>query len=91
MRVLLPLLLLLAPVGCGGGGGDGDTGSAVDAASSERVVEAVEIQKEINADAGRAEEILQEHGMTIDDYEDMMAEISADPELSRQFNELLEQ
>ncbi|MDH3591967.1 MAG: hypothetical protein OER88_08820 [Planctomycetota bacterium] len=88
--VLFAVLLLIAAVGCGGGE-NGDAGSAAGAASNEKVLEAVEIQKAINADAGRAEEILQEHDMTIDDYEDLMAEISADPELSRSFNELLEQ
>ena len=54
----------------------------------ERFVEAHAIQNEISEDAGRAEEILQGHGMTLDDWDALMAELEADPELAAAYDAL---
>ena len=66
-------------------------GSASEEAATqlpERFVEAHAIQQEINEDAGRAVEILQGHGMTLEDWDALMAELQADPELAAAYDTL---
>jgi hypothetical protein len=48
------------------------------------------IAREIEADPESAEEILEEHEMSIEDFEALMYEIAADPEMSERYQELLE-
>lgn len=84
--VLIGLVAVLG-LACGGGEGDG----AVSAETEAEIENLVAIQKEIAADAGRAVEILQENDMTVEQWDDKMAEIAADPELNQMFNEKLDQ
>jgi len=51
---------------------------------------AAEIAQEIQASPDDAEEILEDHEMSIDDFEALMYEIAADPELSERYQALLE-
>ena len=83
------LIVLVAVLGLACGGGE-DAGS-VDSEAQAEIENLVAIQKEIAADAGRALEILEENGMTLEQWEDKMAEIAADPELNQMFNEKLGQ
>jgi len=62
--------------------------AAVDA-PSDIVERAAEIAKAIDADPDSAERILQDHGLTVEQFEDMMYEISADPELSKAYEAAL--
>ncbi len=55
---------------------------------NDRAKEAHAIQQEISEDAGRAVEILASHGMTLDDWEALMAELEADPELAEAYTAL---
>jgi hypothetical protein len=54
------------------------------------VQKAVAIAKEIEADPDAAEEVLERHGLDVEQFEGMIYEISADPELSRAYNAALE-
>ncbi len=79
-RVLSALLLLVAvATGCG------DDGEPQDIAER-----GAAIAREIRADPEHAEDILQEHEMSIEDFEALMYEIAADPEMSEKYQELLE-
>jgi hypothetical protein len=48
------------------------------------------IAREIRAAPGDAEEILEEHEMDIEQFEALMYEIAADPDLSERYEELVE-
>ena len=49
------------------------------------------IAREIRAEPAKAEAILEEHEITIEEFEALMYEIAADPELSARYEELLEE
>ena len=68
---------------------EGDAVEAVQTALPDTIRQAVEIARAIEADPDRAEEILSEAGLTIEQYEQRIYEIAADPELSRLYNEAL--
>lgn len=72
------LLLAIASFACG-------------ADSDDPAERGAEIAKEIQAAPANAEAILEEHEMTIDEFEALMYEIAADPELSERYQELLEE
>jgi hypothetical protein len=94
--VLMTLLL-----GCGGTADHGteavdadrpaaQTAPASDTAGAEDLVaRAVEIAKAIEADPDAAEAILEQHDLTIESYEALMYDISADPELTRAYEAAL--
>ena len=64
--------------------------AAVEApAPNDLVQKAVEIAKAIEADPDATEQILEGHGLTADEFEQMMFEISADPELSKAYEAAL--
>ena len=73
--MLLPLLL----VACGDTGGDGDP------AASSKAVMAAGIADEIAASPEQMEAILTKHGMTMQEFEDLIYEITEDPEMSEAF------
>jgi len=52
--------------------------------------QAAEIAREIKASPDDAEEILEDHEMSIEEFEAMMYEIAADPDLSERYQALLE-
>jgi len=54
------------------------------------VEKAVTIAKEIEADPDAVEEILERHGLDAEQFENMIYEISSDPELSRAYNAAME-
>jgi hypothetical protein len=53
---------------------------------SSRVDTAVRIAQGVQANPDRADAVLREHGMTVEEYEDLMYEIAADPAMSEEFN-----
>ncbi len=55
----------------------------------EQVRKAVEIARAIEADPDRSEAILEEAVMTADEYEALLYDIAADPELSRLYNQAM--
>lgn len=66
----------------------GDTAApAPEMADSVRT--AVGIARELEADPEAAEAILERHGMTTEEFDEMMYDIAADPELARQYREAL--
>jgi hypothetical protein len=79
---------LAAVLGCAGPGTEEQVAgseAAVESAPAEVaeiVTKAVDIAKEIEADPDSAETILANHEMTIEDFDQMMYDISADPDLS---------
>lgn len=53
--------------------------------SSSRVDKAVTVARAVEANPGRADEVLREHGLTTEQYEDLMYDIAADPDMSAEF------
>ena len=86
MRFSALVLLLVCSLlfACGGSGNGEEAGKDL----PDRFKEAHAIQQEISEDAGRAVEILASHGMTLDDWEALMAELEADPELAEAYTAL---
>ena len=95
----IPILMLALLAACGGGGGTEEaqaTGSQAAPANDEAtgaaddpVSLAVEIAEALEADPDSAEAILERHGLTVEQYEALMYDISADPELSRAYEAAL--
>jgi hypothetical protein len=50
---------------------------------------AAEIAGEMRAEPDRSAQILEEHDMTIEEFEALMYEVASDPELSRRYSEAL--
>ena len=76
--VVIALSLSLASLACGDDEPEDD---------AER---AAAIAREIKASPDDAEQILEDHELTIDEFEALMYEIAADPELSERYQTLLE-
>lgn len=98
-RILTTILALGlsagAPLGLIGCGDDDEAPpppsvAAAEAESDDPVDRAVAIGKAIKAEPDRTEEILAERGMTIEELEELMYEIAADPELSERYQEEME-
>jgi hypothetical protein len=89
--LLLLAALFVVFIGCGGSEpepaseAERETGSAAATASADLVTRAAEISKAIEADPDAAEEILQRYEITVEEFEQLMFEIAADPELSKAF------
>lgn len=70
-----------------------DTGEAAAATEAaplpEQVQKAVDIAKAVEAAPDRVEAILEQAVMTADEYEALLYDIAADPELSRLYNEAM--
>jgi len=58
-------------------------------ATGDIVQRAAEIARAIEADPDSAEQILQDQGLTAEQFEEMIYEISADPELSKAYEAAL--
>jgi hypothetical protein len=56
----------------------------------EKVELAAEIAREIQKAPGDADAILEKHGTTREEFEELLYEIAADPELSRAYREAVE-
>jgi hypothetical protein len=83
MRPLLAAILLsLCLASLPGCGDDGESDDPVERGAA--------IARQIKADPESAEEILEEHEMSIEDFEALMYEIAADPEMSERYQELFE-
>ncbi len=68
----------------------GEEAGVVDSAPlPEQVQKAVDIAKALEADPDRVAAILEEAVMTPDEYEALLYDIAADPELSRLYNEAM--
>jgi len=87
------LLLLVAALslaaGCSGSGSEPESSSTGEAETDDQVTRAAEIMKAIEADPDAADEILQSHDMTVEQFEQVMYEISADPALSKAYEAAL--
>ena len=83
--VLSLLLLLLAGCAAGTQQSGADTAATADE-TPEIVRQAVAITQEIEADPDAVEQILERHGLSVEQFEEMMYEISSDPALSRAYN-----
>lgn len=70
MRSFCPILFSLA-LACGGG--------------VDKVDQAITIAKELRAKPDDAEKILGQHGMSADQWEELMYEIASDPALAAKF------
>lgn len=88
--LLLLIVCGLVVAGCGAPAPEPpaeETAAAV--ATGDIVQRAVEIAKAIEADPDSAAQILEDHGLTVEQFEDMMYEISADPVLSKAYEAAL--
>lgn len=95
----LSIALTLALVGCGGPAHEsGDSPTVTELADAAKQVggslaglfdKAVEVAREIETDSSSAEDVLKQHGLTVEKFEDVLYEISGDRELSEKFNEAL--
>jgi len=96
MTVLLVILL----AGCDGHHDETDadragnadlaaSGEAQGAELPEIVRTAITVAREIEADPANTEAILADHGLTAESFEEMLYDISGDPELSRAYNAAL--
>ena len=70
--------------------GSGEEAAVVESAPlPEQVQKAVDVARALEADPDRVEAILEEAVMTADEYEALLYDIAADPELSRLYNEAM--
>jgi hypothetical protein len=89
--LLLGIALFVFSLGCAGSEpepaveAEPEAGSVTAAEPEDLVTRAAEIAAAIEADPDGAEEILQRHEVTIEEFEQMMFEIAADPELSKAY------
>ena len=93
MTRVAALALILAGSACSGQPGrqTGENGTTAGVAGSsaqenDRVQMAARIAREIQADPENAEAILDRHGKTKEEFEALLYEIAAEPELSRAYN-----
>jgi len=84
---LLALTLVAMPR-CGGGEETGQAYEPAAEASGEAslVERAATIALEIEADPDATEQILERHGVTAEEFEEMMLEISKDEQLRKEYN-----
>jgi hypothetical protein len=90
--ILLWIVLAAALAGCGGDAPEVEAESNTAAAtveSADLASRAASITKAMNADPDAVEAILESHGVTPDEFEQMMYEIAADPELSKAYDSAL--
>jgi len=89
------LVLATALLGCSGSGSvEPDSQVAAPNAStattpSDPVAKAVAVAREIEADADDVDAILERHGLTVETFEELLYDISSDPELSKRYNAAL--
>jgi hypothetical protein len=92
-RLLLVLILLLTMAVACGGSDSGPAGEPEAVAGAEAAKDlptrAAEITLAVEADPDSADAILEQHGVTVDEFEEMMFEIAADPELTRAYEAAL--
>ena len=88
----LALVLALAVAGCGDDDAAAVEGPAVEAAPAattaaedDPVASAVAISTALEADPENAEQVLASHDMSIEEFEQLMMDIAADPELSERY------
>jgi hypothetical protein len=74
-------LMSVALVACD----SGNDPAAGGAGGGDDVAKAVEIAKEIKADASKAEDVLKKHSLSVEQWEDMMFAIAEDPAKSAEF------
>lgn len=98
MTVTIGMALALASYGCGGGAdrqeGAQDAGvgfaSTTSPSPAQGMVDvAVRIAREIQASPDAADAILQRHGKTREEFEQLLYDIAADPDLSHLYNQAL--
>jgi hypothetical protein len=90
--LLLWIVLALVLTGCAGETPDADRASSESTTSvsnDDLVTRAAEITKAMNADPSAVERILETHGVTPEEFEEMMYEIAADPALSQAYEAAL--
>ena len=91
--IALFAVLALALTGCGGQSYDqGGRQDAVEAAAQtahDAVDAAVAVARELESGTQPAEQVLEEHGLTVDRFEELLYEISSDSELAKRFSEAL--
>ena len=86
-RAYLSLLVatLVLGLGCAGSEPVPQPESSETSQLDDRVVLAAEIAKAVEAAPEAAEEILASHDLTLEQFEQMIYDISADPELTRAY------
>jgi hypothetical protein len=90
--LLLWIVLALALTGCAGETTDADRASGdstTSVSTDDLVTRAAEITKAMDADPAAVESILETHGVTPEEFEEMMYEIAADPALSEAYEAAL--
>jgi hypothetical protein len=63
----------------------GEPAGTLSRETASRVDKAVAVAKAVEANPGRADAVLREHGMTAQQFEDLMYEIAADPAMSEEY------
>ena len=87
-NLLLGMSLAGTLVACGGdkAAAEGGQEAAAEAANTDpTVTKAAELAKKIDAEPGKAEAILEEAGMSVEDFEALMLDISSDPAKTEAF------
>jgi len=91
--IALFIVLALSLSGCGGQSYDqGEAHEAVEAAAEtahDIVDQAVAVARDLESGAGSAEQVLEEHGITVEKFEGLLYEISSDSKLAKKFREAL--
>jgi len=84
----------LSLAGCGSDGSPASGGAeaaapdrvATTPAASSKVEKAASVARAIEASPDNSAEILRQNGMTVEQFEDLMYEIAADPKMSAEYN-----
>ena len=82
------LFLALLLVACGGGSGKAPSPGATTTTPS-KAAQAAAVAKELKANPDDADAILKRHGMTQQQFEDLMFEIAEDEELTKAYEQAL--
>ena len=85
LRVIIVAAAAAALAGCGPSGGCATTAPAKPAGSSAKVDTAAAIAREMQANPDQSDQVFQKHGMTEQQFEDLMYEIASDPVMSEQY------
>jgi len=87
--VLLLTVALALATGCSGSEPDASGAPAEATVENDLVTQAAAIARAIEADPDAADAILESHGVSVEDFEQMMYEISADPALASAYEAAL--
>ncbi len=91
--ILACIVVFLSVQGCepeSSGTEEGATTTAAGAEFDDPLATAVTVAQAVRENPDTAEQVLSEHGMTVEQFEALMYQIAADPELSAEFEAAME-